>query len=116
MGTYAWLDPTAPRVLALPMLGVGAVVAVLGLVSAGRRVQRTRYRPDPWRTPELVTVGIGLAVAVLGWYVGHTQVVVAYPGVDVMPYLSPARPGRRRARHRARRRDPVPATALARKR
>ena len=89
VGTYAWLDPTAPRVLALPMLGAGALVAVLGLVSAGRRVQRTRYRPDPWRTPELTTVGIGLGVAVLGWYVGHTQVVVAYPGVDVMPYLSP---------------------------
>src|SRR5699024_1496697 len=89
VGTYAWLDPTAPRVLAFPMLGAGAVVAVLGLVSAGRRVQRTRYRPDPWRSPELVTVGIGLAVAVLGWYVGHTQVVVAYPGVEVMPYLSP---------------------------
>ena len=28
-------------------------------------------------------------VAVLGWYVGHTQVPVAYPGVDVVPYLSP---------------------------
>ena len=53
VGTYAWLDPTAPRVLALPMLAAGA------------------------------------AVAVLGWYVGHTQVVVAYPGVDAMPYLSP---------------------------
>lgn len=89
VGTYAWLDPTAPRVLALPMLGAGAVVAVLGLVSAGRRVQRTRYRPDPWRTPELATVGVGIAVAVLGWYAGHTQVLVAYPGVDAMPYLSP---------------------------
>jgi energy-coupling factor transport system permease protein len=89
VGTYAWLDPTAPRVLALPMLGAGVAVAVLGLVSAGRRVQRTRYRPDPWRTPELATVGVGLVVAVLGWYVGHTQVVVAYPGVDAMPYLSP---------------------------
>ena len=54
--TYAWLDPTAPRVLALPMLGAGALVAVLGLVSAGRRVQRTRYRPDPWRSPELAVV------------------------------------------------------------
>jgi energy-coupling factor transport system permease protein len=89
VGTYAWLDPTAPRVLALPMLGAGVVVAVLGLVSAGRRVQRTRYRPDPWRTPELATVGVGIAVAVLGWYAGHTQVLVAYPGVDAMPYLSP---------------------------
>jgi energy-coupling factor transport system permease protein len=89
VGTYAWLDPTAPQVLALPMLGVGVSVAVVGLVSAGRRVQRTRYRPDLWRGAEFFTVGIGVAVAVLGWYVGRTQVVVAYPGVDVMPYLSP---------------------------
>jgi energy-coupling factor transport system permease protein len=89
VGTYAWLDPTAPQVLALPMLGAGVAVAVLGLISAGRRVQRTRYRPDPWRGAELFTVGIGLAVAVLGYYVSHTQVVVAYPGVTVVPYLSP---------------------------
>jgi energy-coupling factor transport system permease protein len=89
VGTYAWLDPTAPRVLALPMLGAGVVVAVVGLVSAGRRVQRTRYRPDPWRGPELLTTGVGVVVAVLGWYLAHTQVVVAYPGVDVVPYLSP---------------------------
>ncbi|WP_374456404.1 energy-coupling factor transporter transmembrane component T [Nocardioides sp.] len=89
VGTYAWLDPTAPRVLALPMLAAGVVAAVVGLVSAGRRVQRTRYRPDAWRSPELVTVGIGLAVAVLGWWFARSQVAVAYPGVDVTPYLSP---------------------------
>jgi energy-coupling factor transport system permease protein len=89
VGTYAWLDPTAPRVLALPMLGAGVVVAVVGLVSAGRRVQRTRYRPDPWLGPELLTTGVGVLVAVLGWYLAHTQVVVAHPGVDVVPYLSP---------------------------
>jgi energy-coupling factor transport system permease protein len=89
VGTYAWLDPTAPRILALPMLGAGVVVAVLGLASAGRRVQRTRYRPDPWQGAELLTVGVGIVVAGLGWYVGHTQVAVAYPGVDIAPYLSP---------------------------
>jgi energy-coupling factor transport system permease protein len=89
VGTYAWLDPTAPRVLALPMLGAGLATAVLGMASAGRRVHRTRYRPDPWRAPELVTVATGLAVALLGWWVAHTQVVVAYPGVDLAPYLSP---------------------------
>lgn len=89
VGTYAWLDPTAPRILALPMLGVGVLVAVLGLASAGRRVQRTHYRPDPWRTPELLTVGVGVLVATLGWWFGHSQVAVAYPGVDIAPYLSP---------------------------
>ena len=89
VGTYAWLDPTAPRVLALPALAVGVVVAVVGMVSAGRRVGRTRYRPDPWRAPELLTAGVGVVVAALAWHLGRTQVVVAYPTVDVVPYLSP---------------------------
>lgn len=114
VGTYAWLDPTAPRVLALPMLGAGAVVAVVGLISAGRRVQRTRYRPDPWRAPELVTVGIGIAVAVLGWYAARTQVVVAYPTVDVMPYLSPLALVVGVLGTAPAVATPVPATALAR--
>ncbi len=89
VGTYGWLDPTAPRVLAFPMLGAGVVVAVLGLVSSGRRVQRTRYRPDPWWPAEIFTVTTGVVVAGLAWYLGRSQVAVAYPGVDVMPYLSP---------------------------
>jgi len=89
VGTYAWLDPTAPQVLAVPMLGAGVAVAVVGLVSAGRRVQRSRYRPDRWGGAESLTAAVGVAVAVLGSYVSHTQLVVAYPGVDVLPYLSP---------------------------
>ena len=89
VGTYAWLDPTAPRVLAWPMLAGGAAVAVVGMASAGRRVQRTRYRPDTWRPGELVAAGTGVVVGILGWHLAHTQVPVAYPTVDVMPYLSP---------------------------
>ena len=58
VGIYALLDKTAPRVLALPMLLAGVVVAVAGLVIAGRRVQRTRYRPDRWRAPELAVVAM----------------------------------------------------------
>jgi energy-coupling factor transport system permease protein len=114
VGTYAWLDPTAPRILALPMLGAGVVVAVLGLVSAGRRVQRTRYRPDPWRTAELFTVGLGIVVAVLAWYVGHIQVAVAYPGVDVAPYLSPLALGVGLLGIVPAVATPVPATAIGR--
>lgn len=89
VGTYAWLDPTAPRVLALPMLAGGAVVAAFGLWSAGRRVQRTRYRPDSWRLGEAVAAGTGVAVAILGWRLAHTELAVAFPTVDVVPYLSP---------------------------
>ena len=58
-------------------------------MSAGRRVPRSRYRPDRWGGPEWLTAAIGVAVAVLGSYVSHYQLVVAYPGVAVLPYLSP---------------------------
>lgn len=88
VGIYGWLDPTAPRLLAWPMLVLGLVVAALGMHSAGRRVRRTRYRPDPWRLPEMVTAGTGVAVGVLGWHFSRTQIPIAYPGVDVVPYLS----------------------------
>jgi len=89
VGTYAWLDPTAPRVLAWPVLAVALGVAALGMAHAGRRVSRTRYRPDPWRAPELITVATGVAVAVLAAWLARSQVAVAYPSVDAVPFLSP---------------------------
>ena len=90
VGTYAVLDHTAPRLLALPMLGLGVVAAVAGLRSAGRRVERTRYRPDTWRWPELAVVAAGVAVAVIGWWISRYQLDVAYPPLDAFPMLSGA--------------------------
>jgi energy-coupling factor transport system permease protein len=46
-----------------PLVALGVALAVAGALLAGRRSQRTRYRPDPWRLPEWVTVGSGLLVA-----------------------------------------------------
>lgn len=89
VGTYAFLDTTAPRALAWPMLGVGVLAAVAGLTSAGRRVQRTRYRPDRWRPAELAVVACGLACAYVGWLLVRVELPVAHPGVSAMPYLSP---------------------------
>ena len=63
VGVYAGLDHTAPRLLATPMLLLGVAAAVAGLVLAGRRVGRTRYRPDPWRWPEFVVMLSGIASA-----------------------------------------------------
>ncbi|MDO9458385.1 energy-coupling factor transporter transmembrane component T [Nocardioides sp.] len=88
VGVYALLDQTAPRLLAAPMLVLGTLVAVAGLVSAGRRVQRTRYRPDRWRPAELAVVAVGLGVAVLGWWVSHHQLAIAYPSVSAAPEVS----------------------------
>lgn len=49
------------------LLGIGIAMAVAGIAIAGRRISRTRYRPDPWGWPETLTAGTGVfsAVAVL---------------------------------------------------
>ncbi|MFC5179237.1 energy-coupling factor transporter transmembrane component T [Nocardioides taihuensis] len=88
VGTYALLDRTAPRLLALPMLGLGVAVAVAGLASAGQRVERTRYRPDPWRWPELVVMASGVVAGATGWWVSTHQVALAYPALDAWPQVS----------------------------
>ncbi len=65
VGVYNMLDGTTPRVLAGPALIAGIVVAMVGFTLAGRRVARTRYRPDRWRLAEVVTAFSGIAVAVV---------------------------------------------------
>ncbi len=88
VGTYALLDVTAPRWLAAPMLLGGLLVAGLGFASAGARVQRSRYRPDRWRWPELAVVAGGLVVGLAGWWLSQEQVVMAHPPLDAAPRVS----------------------------
>jgi energy-coupling factor transport system permease protein len=88
VGVYAVLDRTAPRWLAVPMLALGTLAALAGLLSAGRRVQRSRYRPDPWRWPELAVAAGGVATATLFWWVATHQPTVAFPPLTVVPTVS----------------------------
>jgi energy-coupling factor transport system permease protein len=64
-GAYGLLDGTAPRYLGLPAILAGAGLCSAGLALGGRRVTRTQYRPDPWRAPEWIVSGCGLATAIL---------------------------------------------------
>lgn len=88
VGTYGYLDGTAPRYLSYPMLVVGLVFAVLALRSAGKRVQRTRYRPPRWHRAEILTAGSGLAVAVGLKVLSGQQIGVMYPTVPGWPPIS----------------------------
>jgi energy-coupling factor transport system permease protein len=62
-GVYGLLDAGSPPVLGLPLLTGGLAMAGTGMLVAGRRVQRSRYRPDPWQWPEWLTTASGLAAA-----------------------------------------------------
>jgi energy-coupling factor transport system permease protein len=65
LGTYGLLDDTTSWWLGAPTLAGAAVVSAAGLAVTGRRVHVTRYRPDPWRTPEWLVAGSGVACATL---------------------------------------------------
>lgn len=88
--------PEGPAVLAL-----GGLAATLAMVRAGRRVRRTRYRPDPWRAAETrvaVAGALGAAVVLLGPRAG----VQATPLVAVVFLLAVApAAAARTARHEA---------------
>lgn len=85
VGIYAFLDPSAPRWLEAPMLVAGALIAIGGFVLAGRRVRRTRYRPDPWRWPETITALSGVLAAVAVYSLPST---VLYVDVSALPPLT----------------------------
>lgn len=85
VGVYAVLDSTAPRILAIPLLVVGLGVALVGMVSAGRRVGRTRYRADRWRLPDVLVASSGVVVGAGMWAVQRWDTTMAHPGVLGVP-------------------------------
>ena len=87
VGTYALLDQTAPRWLVVPGLVGGVALAAGGFWSAGRRVQRSRYRPDRWRTEEIVVGVSGLVVAAGMLGLLRTDPVL-HPMLDVVPTIT----------------------------
>lgn len=88
VGVYAVMDASAPRILALPMLALGTLTALGGFALAGRRVRRTRYRPDRWRLPEIVVALSGVAAGAAMWAVQRWEAAVAHPGVLDVPTLA----------------------------
>ncbi len=88
VGTYAFLDATAPRALAWPMLALGLLLALGGFLAAGRRVTRTRYRPDHWHLPDVLTALSGVAAGVLMTLAAHARPEVALTDPALPPTLS----------------------------
>ncbi len=88
VSSYALLDDTAPRVLGLPVLSAGLLLVGAGFVIAGRRVHRSRYRPDPWRLPETLTASTGLAAVVLMQLAAARTPLVVVPDLGSWPPLS----------------------------
>lgn len=83
LGTYGLLDGTSPAWLGMPMLLAGAAAAVTGGALAGRRVRRTRYRPDRWDLRASLVAGCGVVAG------GLLVAVTATDPAALDPSLSP---------------------------
>lgn len=64
VGAYAVLDVGSPGALGLPVLTLGSLLLAVGMVVSGRRVERSRYRPDRWLAAEWLVVALGVAAPV----------------------------------------------------
>jgi energy-coupling factor transport system permease protein len=66
----------------IPFVAVGAMLLAAGLATGGRRTNRTRYRPDPWRAPEWIVSASGVTV------VGTMAVagILGTPGIQFVVY------------------------------
>ena len=83
VGVYGLLDGTTPRALGLPVLAAGTIVAAVGMLLGGRRVRRTRYRPDRWGAAETLTALCGTGAG------GLLFLTVSVDPANLYPSLSP---------------------------
>jgi energy-coupling factor transport system permease protein len=65
LGSYGLLGAGLPGGVGAGGFAGGVAACVAGLMLGGRRVSRTRYRPDPWRWPEWAVAACGVASAVV---------------------------------------------------
>lgn len=86
LGLYGLLDATGPAWLGLPLLLLGVLVATAGMLLAGRGVQRTRYRPDPFAGPEWLVTAAGIMAAVTSIVTGLIDPGALRP--EVLPVLA----------------------------
>jgi energy-coupling factor transport system permease protein len=88
IGTYGVIDAGSLFGLGLPVLAVAIVLCAVGLGVGGRRMQRTRYRPDHWGAQEWAILGSGVAVVVamaLASALGVPGVTVSFQPLAVPP-------------------------------
>lgn len=86
VGLYGVLDGTSPWALGLPMLAVGALLAMVGLRRGGRAVTRTVHRPDPWGGAEWGVAASGVVAAVVVVAVGLADPAALHPTVQPLTW------------------------------
>jgi energy-coupling factor transport system permease protein len=96
LGAYALLDGSLAASLGLPAFLGGTVLCCGGLYIGGRRVRRSHYRPDPWRTPEWIVTISGLVPAAIAFAgvgfaassLNPSTQPLAWPSLPLLPAIA----------------------------
>ncbi|MFE3199334.1 CbiQ family ECF transporter T component [Embleya sp. NPDC059237] len=91
VGVYALLDGSTPRYLGATMLPGGLLIAGIGFVLTGRRINRSIYLPDRWRPAEFAVAGCGLGTGALLYLTSRIDAGNLYPSLSPLawPELAP---------------------------
>lgn len=73
---------------AVPTLIFGVMIAAIGFMWSGKRVRRTRYRPDPWKAAEWVVALAGVAVAAAFFVVASIEPTMLSQSVSPLQWPS----------------------------
>lgn len=88
VGSYGIADASTPVVLGWPVLALAGLAAVAALRLGGRGINRSRYRPDPWRFPELLTVACGGGAGAWTIVAAHRDPLAFAPPVGQLAWPS----------------------------
>ncbi|MDP3969652.1 MAG: energy-coupling factor transporter transmembrane component T [Nocardioides sp.] len=88
LGIYALLDQAGEGDLGVPLLVLGCLLAGTGIAAAGRRVRRTRYRPDRWAPAEIGVLACGVATATLVILSADRAMLANYPPLTAVPQVT----------------------------
>jgi energy-coupling factor transport system permease protein len=92
VGTYQVISISGGHSLGIALLVAGTTLAVVAGFVAGRRVQRSRYRPDRWRAAEWLVVGCAAVTVVTYVLAVHDPltegVPLAWPTLRIVPFLA----------------------------
>lgn len=90
IGAYGLLGTGLPGPVSATAFAAGTAACVAGVALGGRRVSRSKYRPDPWRWPEWAVTGCGVAAAaVLSLRAGYDPAALT---LGTVPLRWPALP------------------------
>ena len=90
IGTYGLIAAETSAFIGAPLIACGIIAGGTGLYLSGKNSVRTRYRPDPWHTPEWLISASGVLAALIFSAADWNSALALHP--STIPPVWPSAP------------------------